>query len=522
LLRDDATPEIDVPRIVALLEAQRREFGEREARFRALTELSADCYWESDAAHRLSHVASRRSLEPGLLGSGAAGRSLWELVGRPDTPDWHAHLANLEARRVFRNFVFPREERGRRTWIALSGEPRYDAGGAFVGYRGVGRDVTTEREALESLRESEARYRSLVELSPDAVLIFQDERVAFANRSAADLLRAPEPAALVGRSLWRIVARQFHDAVREGLNRLAAGGVLARVEQSCVRLDGGVAEVEISAAAFTHLGRGAVLMLARDIAERKRAEKRIHELNAGLEREVEERTRELRASIAELESFSYTVSHDLRAPLRAIDGLSRILLADHGASLAPEAQRLLERVSGNARVMGQLIDGLLDFSRLSRKALAAEPVDMRALALAAVEDARGVSAPGTEFRVGELPQAWGDPLLLRQVWANLVGNAAKFSTNVSLPRVEVRGRAEAGELRYCVRDNGVGFNTAHAGKLFGVFQRLHDPGQFEGTGVGLAITRRIVERHGGRVWAESDPGAGATFHFSLPFSLPCP
>lgn len=515
LQRDAATPEIDVSRIVALLEAQRREFGEREARFRALTELSTDWYWESDAEHRLTHWAGRRRRETGGDPGGGTGRSLWELAGRPDTAEWRAHLADLNARRPFRDFVHAREQGGRRVWVAVSGEPRFDADGGFLGYRGIGRDVTERVVADRALRESEQRYRSLVELSPDAIFILHEERVAFANRAAAELLGAPDPGTLIERSVWRIVASPFHDSVREGLGRRAAGA-LARVEQSCLRLDGEAVEVEVSATAFTHLGRHAVLMLARDITERKRAERRVRELYAELERKVEERTRELRDTIAELESFSYTVSHDLRAPLRAIDGLTRIVLADHGARLAPDARRLLERVSGNARLMGQLIDGLLDFSRLSRKPLSAVPVDMRVLALAAAEDARAGAAPGTQFDIGELPQVYGDALLLRQVWANLIGNAAKFSAGVPQPRVEAGGCVAQGEACYFVRDNGLGFDMAHAGKLFAVFQRLHDASRFEGTGLGLAIVRRIVERHGGRAWAESAPGGGATFRFSLP------
>jgi PAS domain S-box-containing protein len=429
-----------------------------------------------------------------------------------------AHERRLEARAPFRDLLIElRGSDGRRRAVALSGEPVAGPAGEFLGYRGIGRDVT-ERVITEwALRESEERYRSLVELSPDAVLIWQDERLVFANRAAAELLRAASPAALEGRSLWAVVAPQFHERVRARLAQLAAPGrTLPRLEQVYVRLDGDAVEVESSATGFSYLGRPAVLTLARDIAERKHAERHIRSLYAELEQRVEERTRQLRATVAELESFSYSISHDLRAPLRAIDGFSRILLADHGAALAPEARRLLERVSENALSMGRLIDGLLDFSRLARKDLAAAPADMTALARAAIEEARSAGAPHTEFRLAGMPAASGDPVLLRQVWANLLGNAAKFSARAPAPRVEAGGAEGEGENVYFVRDNGAGFDMAYAGKLFGVFQRLHDAAEFGGTGVGLAIVKRIVERHGGRVWAESRPGAGATFWFALP------
>jgi signal transduction histidine kinase len=238
-----------------------------------------------------------------------------------------------------------------------------------------------------------------------------------------------------------------------------------------------------------------------------------------LEAQVAQRTKALEATNAELESFSYSVSHDLRAPLRAIHGFARILLEDHNAKLDPEAQRLLGVIDQNTRRMGQLIDDLLAFSRLGRTDLATGPVDMKALAqLVADEVQRGEADRNgsLEITIDPLPPARGDRGLLRQVMSNLLQNAAKFTRGSPSARIEVGSRPDHGQTVYFVKDNGAGFDARYSDKLFGVFQRLHSTEQFDGTGVGLAIVKRIVQRHGGRVWAEGAVHQGATFYFTLP------
>jgi signal transduction histidine kinase len=234
---------------------------------------------------------------------------------------------------------------------------------------------------------------------------------------------------------------------------------------------------------------------------------------AELEAKVRSRTAELEAANRELESFSYSVSHDLRAPLRAIDGYARMLGEDYASRLDAEAQRLVGVVRSSARRMGQLIDDLLAFSRLGRQEPARARLDMSALAREVVDELRSGSAT---IEVAPLPPAQADRALLRQVWTNLIGNALKYSAKKAEVRVEIGAREEAGENVYWVRDNGAGFDMRYADKLFGVFQRLHRAEEFEGTGVGLAIVQRIVARHGGRTWAEGTPGEGACFYFSLP------
>ena len=244
------------------------------------------------------------------------------------------------------------------------------------------------------------------------------------------------------------------------------------------------------------------------LAEAAARDRRLNEQLAG-------HTAKLEAANRELEAFSYSVSHDLRAPLRAIDGFSRIIVEDYSEALDDEGRRLLDVVRRNTQRMGILIDDLLAFSRLGRKEMLQTRIDMGDMARSVYEDLAPPAA-AAKLRVSALPPAVGDPAMVRQVFANLLSNALKFAGRNGGAVVEVGGHNGGGENTYFVRDNGVGFDMQYAGKLFGVFQRLHSNEEFEGTGVGLAIVQRIVQRHGGRVWAEGEPGAGATFYFTLP------
>jgi signal transduction histidine kinase len=243
---------------------------------------------------------------------------------------------------------------------------------------------------------------------------------------------------------------------------------------------------------------------------------RVEQSRTDLELRVEQRTEQLSAANRELEAFSYSVSHDLRAPLRAIAGFVQILEEDHADRLDTTAKRHLERVKVNARRMGQLIDDLLSFSQIGRSTLTRQTVDLTTMAHSVAHDAIAAAGVPIEVSIEPLPAAHGEASLLNQVLVNLIGNAVKFSARAEHPLITIGSTDAEGETAYFVRDNGVGFDARYAEKLFGVFQRLHRADEFEGTGVGLAIVHRIITRHGGRVWAEGKLNGGATFYFTLP------
>ncbi|MCK5136304.1 MAG: PAS domain S-box protein [Bacteroidales bacterium] len=263
-----------------------------------------------------------------------------------------------------------------------------------------------------------------------------------------------------------------------------------------------------------------VLGTIRDITERKKAEKELEEYREKLEELVKERTAELQNANKELEAFSYSVSHDLRAPLRAIGGFTRILMKEYADKLDTEGKRLGTVIQSNSRKMSNLIDNLLSFSRLGRKSMNFTSIEMTNMVNAIYYEATGAEErKRITFTMAKLPKANGDTDMMRQVWTNLISNALKFSAQRKQTVISITCREEEHKLTYCIKDNGVGFNMKYVDKVFNVFQRLHSEQEFEGTGVGLALVQRIIHRHGGKVWAEGEVDKGAAFYFSLPKNM---
>jgi light-regulated signal transduction histidine kinase (bacteriophytochrome) len=256
--------------------------------------------------------------------------------------------------------------------------------------------------------------------------------------------------------------------------------------------------------------------LQTELAERKRAEDQVKELNQDLERRVAERTAQLGVANKDLEAFSYSVSHDLQAPLRHIDGFARILIEDHSLELTPDTQQHLNYIREGTQKMGRMIGDLLNLARLDRRSMAFETTSLSSLVDGVVYELKAETVEREiEWRVGSLSTVQCDPGLLRQVFANLLSNAVKYTRPRERAVIEIGESTIEGQTVFFVRDNGAGFDPRYADKLFRAFQRLHTDQEFEGTGIGLATVERIIRKHGGRVWAEAETDKGATFHFSL-------
>lgn len=404
------------------------------------------------------------------------------------------------------------------SWHCTLGEERRIYGSA--------RDIT-EQKRLAATRDALA---SIVDYAFDAIIAVDLDGVITGWNAAAENMYGYSADQMLGQNIATVVTDR--DELMDLLARARMGEV-SRYETTRRTKSGQTLDVWITASPLRDedgcvVGSSNITM---DISERKRAERETETLQAELEDRVEQRTEELtektkqledkteelQESMRELDAFAYTVSHDLRAPLRAMDGFSRILLDDYVHAVGPDAARYLGFIRSNAQGMQELVDGLLAFSRLGRRSLERVRLSPAVLARQALSDL-GTAGEGDDLEIvidEGLPECSADPTLLKQVFVNLIGNAIKFSRSTPNARVYVGFRSEADTTVYFVSDNGVGFEPEYAEKVFGVFQRLHRAEEFEGTGIGLANVLRIVTKHDGRVWCEAKPGEGATFFFTI-------
>jgi signal transduction histidine kinase len=441
----------------------------------------------------------------------------------------------------------------RRDGTRLSVEVRAQA----VSYQGepavlaVLHDITERKQAEQTIRDAEERYRSLFEQSPipvweedfsavrdwfDAQGDVTDWRAYFdahpehavtcaglvgilsTNKAGLDFfgVATAEDLAL---QLPRYFTEESYAAFRDELATLAGGATHHAAELPITDLEGKrrVVDMRLNVVPGHEERLDRVLVSFVDVTEQRAAEAEIRRLNEELQRRVVSRTEQLDAATRELEALAYSIAHDVRAPLRTIDGFSAAVMEDEAGRLSDEGVTALRRVRGAAQTLARLLDDLMGLSHVSRRDLVRQPVDISSLAAKVGEECAG-DHPSRQVELTIAPGliADADPNLVRLVFRELLGNAWKFTAPNPAAHVEVGALDAGGERAFFVRDDGVGFDVRYAEHLFGIFQRMHPPGQFEGDGVGLATVQRLVRRHGGRAWAESEPGRGTTIFFTLP------
>lgn len=370
--------------------------------------------------------------------------------------------------------------------------------------------ITLSRSRLEIVEESNAQIETLLENAPNAVIVVDETGTIVKWNKKSESIFGWSAEEVTHQPMHHLIMPQrYMEAHQKGIHHFldtGEGPVLNKtIEISAVRKNKEEFPIELSISAVKSKGKFLFIAFIADISQRRQAEAEIKRINQNLA-----------DSVKALESFTYSVSHDLRAPLRAISGYVTILKSQYADALDERAQRMMTSVISNSRKMGQLIDDLLSLSRLERVAIQKKHINMDELVKSVITDIHmGTSDIKTQFIIHSLPTASGDDNLIGQVYTNLISNAVKYSSLQEKPVVEIGAVSENKENIYYVKDNGAGFNMQFYNKLFGVFQRLHDNNEFDGNGIGLSIVKQIIERHKGRIWASSEPGKGATFYFTL-------
>jgi PAS domain S-box-containing protein len=372
------------------------------------------------------------------------------------------------------------------------------------------RDIT-EVKQVEKVRNYLA---TVVKQSNDAIYIHDHEGKIISWNEGAEKIYGYSESEALQMKIWNIIPDYLENQMEKLLGNILKGEKIQTLETKRITKHGKMIDVLFSAAVNIEPGFDlkSIAITERDITEQKLADEQIRQLNADLKANI----MQLEATNYDLESFSYSVSHDLRAPLRALDGYSKMIEEDHSKDLDMEAKRLLGNIQSNARRMGILIDDLLAFARLGRKEVQRSRVDVQGVVENILTEMSHSAKIKAKVKICELPAAEADQGLLRQVWVNLITNAIKYSGKKEMPEIEIGSIPSEEETIYFIKDNGSGFDMKYADRLFGVFQRLHNPKEFEGTGVGLAIVHRIITKHGGRIWADAKKNEGAIFYFSLP------
>jgi PAS domain S-box-containing protein len=400
-------------------------------------------------------------------------------------------------------------------WVEVH-TSKADIDGA-VYYVVIVRDIDDHKNTIESLRLSEEKFSAAFHTAADMVSISRVDDSVFinVNQSGLEVLGYP-PEELIGKSALDLGIWPIKDERELLSEKLREDGFFRNEEVHLRRKDGKIITTSISGNLIPIEGELFVLSNVRDISDGIEAKLEIEKLNQELEQRIAERTAQLEAANRELEAFSYSVSHDLRAPLRAIKGFSQILIEECEDLSCEESVEYLERIFNATEKMDRLVTGLLDLSRLDRQQLNPEIIELDTISKQIFDELIEKEAPGMiEFTSENKLRVFGDPVLLRILMTNLISNAIKYSKRETGAQIEI-GKVQNGNgLAYYIRDNGIGFNSDLAPQIFEPFQRLHHEEEYEGVGIGLAITKRIVSHHGGEIWVEAKEGEGATFFFTL-------
>ena len=437
-------------------------------------------------------------------------------------PDWQVKMNDYIVNEIIgkqqhfdKEYRIIRQSDGVERWVHGIAAMEFGHDKRMIRLHGTISDITDYFVVQEKVNHLAA----IVQSSDDAIIGKDLLGTVTSWNSGAEKLFGYLEIEMIGHSIQKVIPPDHQEEEIQILAKMKQGDRVQNFETVRLTKSGQPIDVSVTISPiFDSLGNiiGAS-KVARDITERKKAQQEIISLNETLEQRVSERTSELEAAYKELEAFSYSVSHDLRAPLRAVQGFTNILLEDYESFLDDEGKRICNIISSSATQMGQLIDDLLNFSRIGRTSMYPGFLDMTFIVSAAIEEnVYIIDKERIEFSMGKLHNAYGDANLIRVVWNNLVSNAIKYSSKKPFSKITIGSKQDENMITYCISDNGTGFDMQYAHKLFGVFQRLHSEIEFPGTGVGLAIVHRIILRHGGNIWAEAEVGKGAKFFFSLP------
>lgn len=408
--------------------------------------------------------------------------------------------------------------KGVRKWVRTIGLPTV-VNGIVVRVHGSFQDITASKTAEQQMQESEARYYNLLEVAPVGIIVLEDEKIVYMNPTAVEILGAASHRQLIGKSFFTVIDPDQVAKSRDQLERMMAGekGIFP-VENVYNRLDGMTIPVEVMATTLSFQGRPAVQVIITDITDRLKAKVAVEKLQIELEQMVEVRTRQLSDANKELDAFTYSVSHDLKAPLRGIDGYSKLLLEENEDQLNPDGLFFLHAIRQSVLRMNQLINDLLVYSRIERKPWQQERIDLNKLAQETVDElAVEFLSAGGQIKI-DIQEATVNTSRegLYMVLKNLVENAIKYSPDTDGAIIEISTVKEENSITILVEDNGIGFDMTYHDKIFNIFERLHRTEDYPGTGIGLAIVKKVAERLKGKVWATSQPGQGSTFYFQIP------